>query len=61
MEKIKATKKEIEEIYEMIPDIDDTENIPDKETSKEETKNFSFEEYTVQYDKEGKEVNEDAS
>ncbi len=38
MDKIKATIKEIQEIY----DIEDTENIPDKETSKED-KNFDME------------------
>ncbi len=57
MEKIKATIKEIEEIYDIEKDPkDSTKDIPEKET-----KNFTFEEYTVQYDKDEKEVEEDAT
>ncbi len=62
MEKIKATKKEIEEIYEMIPDIEDEQISKDMEHIPEKgSRNFTFEEYTVQYDKEDKEVEENAS
>ncbi len=51
MEKIKATIKEIEEIYDIEQDHKDTENIPEKEN----IANATFEEYTVQYDKEDSE------
>ncbi len=58
-EKVKITKKELDEIYELVPDIEDSKNIPEKEPDT----NFSFEEYTEQYDKEHNkvELEEDAS
>ncbi len=56
-EKLKISKKEFDEMYELIPDIEDTQDTP----IKEETKNFTFEEYTEAYDKNGKKVEDDAS
>ncbi len=66
MEKVKITKKELDEIYELVPDIEDTENIPEELQAKNqnfntETDNFSFEEFTEHFDKEGKKVVEDAT
>jgi len=58
VEKTKITQKDFDEIYELIPNLEDNKNIPEKE----ESKNFTFEEYTEQYDKNiKKELEEDAS
>ncbi len=46
-EKVKITKKEFEEMYELIPDIEDKQNIPEKES---DDKNANFEVYTENFD-----------
>ncbi len=56
VEKVKITKKELDEIYELIPDLEDKKNIPEEEI---DNKNFSFEQYTEYYDKQ--KVEEDAT
>ncbi len=59
MEKIKITKKEIEELYDIQ---DDTLEAPSEEPTQAEEKNFRFEEYTESYDKQQlKEFKEDAT
>ncbi len=56
MEKIKISKKELEDIYDI------TDAVKPVEEEKEEDKNFTFEEYTESYDKEQlKEFKEDAT
>ncbi len=51
MDKIKATLKEIQEIY----DIEDAEHIPDKETK--QLDNSEFDIFIEQYDKKEREEN----
>ncbi len=58
MDKIKITKKEIEEMYDITDDGKDSS--PDKgDEIIEEKKNFTFEEHSEYFDK--KELEEDAS
>ncbi len=48
MDKIRATKKEIEEIYDIIPDIEEKETKEDGKKEYDET--ISFEDYTESVD-----------
>ncbi len=57
VEKVKISKKEFESMYELMPDIEESKNIPEVDDGK----NFSFEEYTEVFDKDHKKVEDNAS
>ncbi len=51
MEKIKATRREIEEMYDIEDEPEHAKGGPDPHEAKEK-KNFTFDQYTTSYDKE---------